>query len=210
MWTLPSSFIWSFSRDSLHHQSWWRSTAVFAPWSIRIVLLFCICIYVLVDDGQLHYLLLFYLQECKSKNCKSHHVQLELQKPAASRPYISSSSNFEFEEYFPQFFANQSPIKVYLCLNPLTWWVTTSDLIDVTLAYLFPECYLAIFGRPGPQGGVRDGWVRGTKSCIFWKPHLDSNCEIWGCMNQNTLFSRCLAKTRPQTMRFVWSKEPHA
>ena len=131
------------SRDSLHHQSWWRSTAVFAPWSIRIVFLFCICIYVLVDDGQLHYLVLFYLhhvQVCKSKNCKSHHVQLELQKPAASRPFTSSSSNFEFEEYFPQFFANQSPIKVYLCLNPLTWWVTTSDLIDVTLAYLFPEC----------------------------------------------------------------------
>ena len=95
MWTLPSSFIWSFSRDSLHHQSWWRSTAVFAPWSMRIVFLFCICIYVLVDDGQLHYLVLFYLhpvQVCKSKNCKSHHVQLELQKPAASRPYISSSS----------------------------------------------------------------------------------------------------------------------
>ena len=111
MWTLPSSFIWSFSRDSLHHQSWWRSTAVFAPWSMRIVFLFCICIYVLVDDGQLHYLVLFYLhpvQVCKSKNCKSHHVQLELQKPAASRPYISSSSKFEFEEYFPQFFANWS------------------------------------------------------------------------------------------------------
>ena len=89
------------SRDSLHHQSWWRSTAVFAPWSMRIVFLFRICIYVLVDDGQLHYLVLFYLhpvQVCKSKNCKSHHVQLELQKPAASRPYISSSSKFEFGE----------------------------------------------------------------------------------------------------------------
>ena len=62
---------------------------------MRIVFTFCICIYVLVDDGQLHYLVVFYLhpvQACKSKNCKSHHVQLELQKPAASRPYISSSS----------------------------------------------------------------------------------------------------------------------
>ena len=158
MWTLPSSFIWSFSRDSVHHQSWWRSTAVFAPWSIRIVFLFCICIYLLVDDGQLHYLVLFYLhhvQVCKSKNCKSHHVQLELQKPAASRPYISSSSKFEF-------FCEPKSDHC-LPLSELTTLVSHNFWLDWCDSGLFVS-WMLVSDFWSPQGDVRGG-LGGMEPC---------------------------------------------
>ena len=51
------------------------------------------------------------------------------------------------------------------------------------------ECILAIFGSPGPLGGVKGGMggsggVPGTKNCNFFGSHIwVTNWEILDCMN---------------------------
>ena len=69
-------------------------------------------------------------------------------------------------------------------LTPLKWlfwyWLSLLDL---------RECILAIFGSPGPLGGVKGGMggsggVPGTKNCNFFGSHIwVTNWEILDCMN---------------------------
>ena len=69
-------------------------------------------------------------------------------------------------------------------LTPLKWlfWHSLS-LLDLR------ECILAIFGSPGPLGGVKGGMggsggVPGTKNCNFFGSHIwVTNWEILDCMN---------------------------